>query len=97
MDKYNKEDIEIIWNSEICIHAGLCARQLPEVFKPKEKPWVQPDNSTKEQIVQQVAKCPSGALSIKKKKGFIKKKEGFIKKKEGFIKKKEGFIKKKEE
>ncbi|MFT7546150.1 MAG: putative Fe-S cluster protein YjdI, partial [Gammaproteobacteria bacterium] len=35
-----------------------------EVFKPKERPWIQPENASKEQIIEQVKKCPSGALSI---------------------------------
>jgi len=36
---------------------------LPEVFKPKEKPWIRPEESTTEKIIVQVTKCPSGALS----------------------------------
>jgi uncharacterized Fe-S cluster protein YjdI len=36
---------------------------LPEVFKPKEKPWITPEGSTTEKIIAQVKKCPSGALS----------------------------------
>jgi uncharacterized Fe-S cluster protein YjdI len=36
---------------------------LPEVFKPKEKPWITPKDSTTEKIIAQVKKCPSGALS----------------------------------
>ena len=64
MKKYNKEDINIIWDSSKCIHAGSCARQLPEVFKPKDRPWIQPDHASKQQIIDQVAKCPSRALSI---------------------------------
>ena len=64
MKKYKKDDIEIVWNSEKCTHAGFCARQLSEVFKPKEKPWIQPEYASKEKIVAQVKKCPSGALSI---------------------------------
>ncbi|MFT4662730.1 MAG: putative Fe-S cluster protein YjdI [Patiriisocius sp.] len=64
MKKYKKDDIQIGWESEKCIHSGYCARQLPEVFKPKERPWIQPENASKEQIIEQVKKCPSGALSI---------------------------------
>ena len=64
MKKYEKEDVSVIWNSEKCIHAGLCAKQLPQVFKPKEKPWIQTEHATKTQIVEQVSKCPSGALAI---------------------------------
>jgi len=64
MKTYKKDDIAIGWNPEKCIHAGNCARQLSSVFKPNEKPWIQPENATKEAIIEQVGKCPSGALSI---------------------------------
>lgn len=66
MKKYQKEDINIVWNADKCIHAGFCARQLSSVFKPKDRPWIQPENATKESIIEQVSKCPSGALSIEK-------------------------------
>lgn len=64
MKKYKKDDVSVGWEPEKCIHAGFCARHLSEVFKPKEKPWIQTENATKEKIVEQVSKCPSGALSI---------------------------------
>lgn len=64
--KYPKEDIEIVWDSKKCIHSGICARQLGEVFRPGEQPWIQPEHATKEVIIEQVGRCPSGALSIKK-------------------------------
>lgn len=66
MKKYPKEDINIVWDSEKCTHSGYCARQLSEVFKPRERPWIQPENANKQQIIDQVRKCPSGALSIEK-------------------------------
>jgi uncharacterized Fe-S cluster protein YjdI len=62
---YQKEDMTILWDASKCIHAGICARGLSPVFKPKEVPWIQPENADKETIRQQVLKCPSGALSIK--------------------------------
>lgn len=65
MKEYPKEDITVLWNAEKCIHSGICARGLSEVFKPKERPWIQTENATKEEIVNQVLKCPSGALSLK--------------------------------
>ena len=60
--EYTKEDLTIIWDSSKCIHAAVCAKGLPEVFKPREKPWVQTENASKERIAEQVGKCPSGAL-----------------------------------
>lgn len=65
MKEYKKDTVKVIWDSSKCTHAGFCARQLPEVFKPKDRPWVQPENATEEAIINQVKKCPSGALSIK--------------------------------
>jgi uncharacterized Fe-S cluster protein YjdI len=29
-----------------------------------ERPWIKPESSTTERIVEQVKKCPSGALSF---------------------------------
>ncbi|MFZ9029013.1 MAG: (4Fe-4S)-binding protein [Crocinitomicaceae bacterium] len=66
MKEYSKEDIAVCWESEKCIHSGNCARGLANVFKPKERPWIQVEGATKDEIVEQVEKCPSGALSIKK-------------------------------
>jgi uncharacterized Fe-S cluster protein YjdI len=37
---------------------------LPEVFNPFERPWIKPEASTTEKIVEQIKKCPSGALSF---------------------------------
>lgn len=65
--KYAIEDIYVVWDPSKCIHSGICARGLPEVFKPREVPWVQTENSNRERIIEQVSKCPSGALSIQKK------------------------------
>ena len=64
MKKYKKEDIAISWDADVCSHAGFCARQLSEVFKPKERPWIQPEHASKERIIEQVKKCPSGALKV---------------------------------
>jgi len=57
MKKYKKEDISVVWDSEKCIYAGLCATpQLSAVFKPKERPWIQPENASKTEIVSQANK-----------------------------------------
>jgi len=61
--KYSNGEVTIVWKPELCIHSGRCVGGLPEVFKPKEKPWITPEGSTTEKIIEQVRKCPSGALS----------------------------------
>lgn len=65
--EYQKEDVVVIWDHSKCIHAAICAKGLPTVFKPREKPWIQPENASKEEIIRQVNQCPSGALSMKAK------------------------------
>lgn len=61
--KYSNGEVTIIWKPELCIHSGRCARRLPDVFKPKVKPWITPEGSTTIKIIKQVKRCPSGALS----------------------------------
>lgn len=61
--KYSNGEVTIVWQPHLCIHSGNCSRGLPEVFKPREKPWITPEGSTTDKIIQQVKKCPSGALS----------------------------------
>ena len=63
--EYSNGEVTVLWDSSKCIHSANCVKNLPEVFKPKEQPWVQMEKSTNEKIRQTVAKCPSGALSIK--------------------------------
>ena len=63
--EYTNGDITVIWQSGLCIHSGVCARSLEEVFRPKERPWIQMENASSEEIVATVRRCPSGALSIK--------------------------------
>ena len=61
--KYSNGEVTIVWQPDLCIHSGRCFHGLPEVFKPKEKPWITPEGSATEKIVAQVKRCPSGALS----------------------------------
>lgn len=63
--EYSNGEITIVWQSGKCIHSGNCVKNLPQVFKPREQPWIQPEGVTTQDIKDAVAKCPSGALSIK--------------------------------
>lgn len=62
--EYSNGEVTIVWKQDLCIHSGICARGLANVFKPKEMPWIHPNNATSEEIVNQIQKCPSGALSF---------------------------------
>lgn len=63
--EYTNGEVTIVWQSGKCIHSGNCVKNLSAVFKPKEKPWIQMENSNSNEIVNAVHKCPSGALTIK--------------------------------
>ena len=62
--EYSNGTITIVWKSDLCVHAANCARGLPKVFQPKEKPWIKPNQATTEELIEQVNKCPSGALTF---------------------------------
>ncbi|WP_323027969.1 (4Fe-4S)-binding protein [Gelidibacter japonicus] len=64
MERFKKENLEIVWNESKCIHAGICVKMLPKVYRPEETPWIHADCASKEEIVNQVSQCPSGALTI---------------------------------
>lgn len=66
MRTYPGNDLTVVWKPEICRHAARCATQLPSVFNPAAKPWVNMEGATSQEIINQVAKCPTGALSIAK-------------------------------
>ena len=68
--EYSKDDVTVIWQPQKCIHSAKCWRGLPRAFNPNEKPWINLDNVTSEEIMDQVMKCPSGALSIKNDKSI---------------------------
>jgi uncharacterized Fe-S cluster protein YjdI len=65
--RYSNGEITVVWKPELCIHSGICARGLAGVFNPRRKPWIDLGQTATQQIIDQVNKCPSGALSIEEK------------------------------
>lgn len=63
---YKTEDLTVVWKPSICIHSRICFSGLGNVFNPTERPWIKPENATSEAIMNQIDKCPSGALSYYK-------------------------------
>jgi uncharacterized Fe-S cluster protein YjdI len=60
---YSNGEITIKWQPNLCKHAGICVKMLPQVYNPKAKPWIAIENATTAELKEQVSKCPSGALS----------------------------------
>lgn len=62
-ENYLGGNITIHDNRGICAHIGFCTDNLPSVFRMKTEPWIDPEGADKNEIVETVKKCPSGALS----------------------------------
>lgn len=66
--KYINDEITVLWKPDVCKHSGRCVTQLPGVFDIHKHPWVNMQGASSEEIIAQVNKCPTGALSILKNK-----------------------------
>ena len=60
---YRGEEITIHDNRAICAHAGYCVADLKSVFQLEERPWIDPNGASVEEVKELVHRCPSGALS----------------------------------
>jgi len=63
--EYSNGELTVVWQSDICIHAGNCTRMLPKVYNPEVRPWISVANATTDELKVQIDACPSGALSYK--------------------------------
>lgn len=61
--KYSNGEVTVVWKPDTCIHSAICFKGLREVFDPAKRPWVNISGAATDKIVEQVRKCPSGALS----------------------------------
>jgi len=62
--KYTNGEVTVVWKPDTCIHSAICFKGLNEVFDPRKRPWITLENSDTEKIIDQVKKCPSGALTF---------------------------------
>lgn len=62
--EYSNGEVTIVWKQDLCIHAAKCVNGLPGVFDIKARPWINAKGATTDEIMAQVNKCPSGALTF---------------------------------
>ena len=68
---YEGKDLTVTYNPMLCSHAGECGRLAKHIFNPAQKPWVQPDNGSPDDVRAVVAACPSGALALEGQNGAV--------------------------
>lgn len=61
--KYSNDEMTIVWEADKCIHSGICVKGLPDVFRPKVRPWLRIEAASTDSLINQVKQCPSGALT----------------------------------
>jgi uncharacterized Fe-S cluster protein YjdI len=66
---YETAQIAISWRAQRCVHSAVCLQGLPEVFDVRRRPWVLPEDAPADAIAAIVARCPSGALHVRRLDG----------------------------
>ena len=66
---YEGKQADVDWNGKLCIHIGECGRAQGELFVAGRKPWCQPDLVQIRNVTDVVERCPTGALSYRRKDG----------------------------
>lgn len=52
-----------------CLHAGACIQGAPQIFDIHGRPWIRPERGDAALIIEVVARCPSGALTVRHEDG----------------------------
>jgi uncharacterized Fe-S cluster protein YjdI len=61
--EYTNGEVTIVWQNALCQHSANCVKGLPSVFDSKANPWINANEAKTGEIIEQVNKCPSGALT----------------------------------
>lgn len=62
---YSNDDLTVTFEPCLCIHAEKCAKELSEVFRLSIIPWIDLDATETKKIINQINRCPSGALKYR--------------------------------
>ncbi|WP_178984589.1 (4Fe-4S)-binding protein [Winogradskyella helgolandensis] len=59
---FSNNKITVTYAPRCCTNAGFCAKQLSNVFRSSVIPWINLEGEQTDVIINQIKKCPSGAL-----------------------------------
>ncbi len=66
---YETEELEVLWQPELCFHSKFCIYGSCNAFDPHRRPWIRPDAEPAEKLYEIVNRCPSGGLTARLKHG----------------------------
>ena len=61
--------ITVTWSRRRCTHAADCVMNLPTVFEPGRRPWVDAAQASADAVARVVARCPTGSLHFERRDG----------------------------
>jgi uncharacterized Fe-S cluster protein YjdI len=61
---FSNDDITVTYSPRCCANAGICAKQLSNVFRQSVIPWIDLEGAQIDTVINQINKCPSGALQF---------------------------------
>jgi uncharacterized Fe-S cluster protein YjdI len=64
LQRYSSAELTVTFDPTVCTHSARCVRGLPAVFDVSRKRWIDPDAASTDAIIEQVQRCPSGALQV---------------------------------
>ena len=64
-NEFCNKDITVTYTPSICKLSGTCAKELSDVFSDSIIPWINLDYSETNKIINQIERCPSGALKFR--------------------------------
>lgn len=64
VQRYAKGILAVTFDPRVCTYSAACVRGLYDVFDVSKRPWVNLEGAPAERVVEQVKRCPSGALQV---------------------------------
>ena len=70
---YPGKDVDVHWDSRLCIHIGECGYSEGDLFVGGRDPWCVPDVTNSTEVMEVCERCPTGALTYTDKSGESEK------------------------
>jgi uncharacterized Fe-S cluster protein YjdI len=62
--EFSNKELTVNYDPCLCTLSGKCAKELSDVFSNRVIPWINLEHTETEKIINQIKKCPSGALKF---------------------------------